>query len=65
MSFLVDAEGRVRSWVFGECDWSEGELAAALERLLGEAERAARAAPAWWPASTRAMTAPGSRRVGR
>lgn len=45
MSFLVDAEGRVRSWVFGECDWSEGELAAALERLLGEAERAARARP--------------------
>jgi len=42
MSFLVDAQGRVRSWVFGECDWSEGELAAALERLLGEAERASR-----------------------
>lgn len=45
MSFLVDAEGRVRSWVFGECDWSQGELATALERLLGEAERAARAGP--------------------
>jgi hypothetical protein len=46
MSFLVDAEGRVRSSVFGECDWSQGELAAALERLLGEAERAVRGRPA-------------------
>jgi thiol-disulfide isomerase/thioredoxin len=37
-SFLVDAEGRVRSWVFGEPDWTGGELAAALDRLLAEAE---------------------------
>lgn len=38
MTFLVDAGGRVRSSVFGECDWSGGELAMALERLLAEAE---------------------------
>jgi thiol-disulfide isomerase/thioredoxin len=37
MSFLVDAEGRVRFSVFGECDWGEGELAEALDRLLGQA----------------------------
>ena len=45
MSFLVYAEGRVRGSVFGECDWFGGELAAALERLLGDAERAVRARP--------------------
>jgi thiol-disulfide isomerase/thioredoxin len=39
MSFLVDADGRVRSWVFGECDWTVGEAADALDRLLVEAER--------------------------
>jgi thiol-disulfide isomerase/thioredoxin len=39
MTFLVDAAGRVRAWVFGEGDWGEGELGAALERLLAEAER--------------------------
>jgi thiol-disulfide isomerase/thioredoxin len=43
MSFLVDARGRVRSWVFGETEWTRGELAAALERLLAEAERPERA----------------------
>jgi thiol-disulfide isomerase/thioredoxin len=46
MAFLVDAEGRVRSSVFGECDWSRGDPAAALRRLLEEAERAASARPA-------------------
>jgi peroxiredoxin len=40
MSFLVDADGRVRYAAFGECDWNEGKPAAALERLLKEAERA-------------------------
>jgi peroxiredoxin len=45
MAFLVDAEGRIHAWIFGECNWSEGELAAALERLLAEAERARRAGP--------------------
>jgi hypothetical protein len=44
MSFLVDADGRVRSWIFGESDWSAGELGAALERLVAEAERRAGAA---------------------
>jgi thiol-disulfide isomerase/thioredoxin len=39
MSFLVDSDGRVRSSVFGECDWTSGAPAAALERLLREAER--------------------------
>lgn len=39
MTFLVDAGGTVRSWVFGEADWSRGELRVALERLLAEAER--------------------------
>ncbi len=46
MSFLVDAEGRVRSSIFGECDWTKGELATALERLLAEAEHGARRARA-------------------
>ncbi len=41
MAFLVDATGRVRSQVFGECDWTAGSLAAALESLLREAERGA------------------------
>jgi thiol-disulfide isomerase/thioredoxin len=44
MSFLVDAGGRVRSSVFGETDWSAGELGGALERLVVDAERRARAA---------------------
>jgi peroxiredoxin len=42
ISFLVDAEGRVRSWIFGEADFTKGELATALERLLAAAERHAR-----------------------
>jgi thiol-disulfide isomerase/thioredoxin len=41
MAFLVDAEGNVRSWVFGECDWSAGTAAAALAELVKEAERRA------------------------
>lgn len=48
-SFLVDRSGRVRSVAPGECDWNEGKPAEALERLLGEVDRAgrrrARAAP--------------------
>jgi thiol-disulfide isomerase/thioredoxin len=39
MSFLVDAAGRVRSSVFGEADWAGGELAAALDELVADAER--------------------------
>jgi hypothetical protein len=42
-SFLVGADGRVRSWVFGECDWGRGEAAAELARLLAEANGARRA----------------------
>jgi thiol-disulfide isomerase/thioredoxin len=42
MSFLVDAAGRVRTVALGECDWSEGKAAEALERLLGDAERGGR-----------------------
>ena len=44
MSFLVDAEGRVRSSLFGEADWSAGELGRALERLVVAAERRAKEA---------------------
>jgi hypothetical protein len=39
MAFLVDARGRVRSWVFGEPAWTEGELAEAVEALVRDAER--------------------------
>jgi thiol-disulfide isomerase/thioredoxin len=39
MAFLVDAEGNVRSWVFGEVDWSAGPAAVALEALVQDAER--------------------------
>jgi thiol-disulfide isomerase/thioredoxin len=42
MAFLVDLDGRVRSSVFGECDWTRGEPAAVLERLIADAERSAR-----------------------
>ncbi|HET7755036.1 MAG TPA: TlpA disulfide reductase family protein [Anaeromyxobacteraceae bacterium] len=44
MAFLVGADGKVRSSIFGECDWSKGELAAAVERLVADAERASRPA---------------------
>jgi peroxiredoxin len=40
MTFLVDAMGRVRYSVFGECDWSEGPSLALVEKLLAEAPRA-------------------------
>jgi thiol-disulfide isomerase/thioredoxin len=36
MTFLVDAKGRVRYWVFGERDWSEGESLKLVEKLLAE-----------------------------
>lgn len=42
MTFLVDAHGRVRYWVFGERDWSEGEARRIVEDLLSEAPRARR-----------------------
>jgi thiol-disulfide isomerase/thioredoxin len=40
MTFVVDAKGRVRYWVFGERAWSEGESLALVERLLAEVPRA-------------------------
>jgi len=42
MTFLVDADGRVRYWVFGEKDWSAGEALALVEKLVSEAPRARR-----------------------
>ena len=42
MTFLVDANGKVRYSVFGERDWSEGESLRAVEKLLAEAPRARR-----------------------
>jgi thiol-disulfide isomerase/thioredoxin len=43
-SFLVDARGRVHGWNFGACDWTRGEPAAVLERLLAAADRGSDAA---------------------
>ncbi len=40
MAFVVDAGGRARHAVFGERDWTAGEPAAVLERMVREAERA-------------------------
>jgi thiol-disulfide isomerase/thioredoxin len=37
MAFLVDARGRARWSAFGACDWTTGEPARALARLLGSA----------------------------
>jgi len=42
MTFLVDANGKVRYSVFGERDWSEGESLHAVEKLLAEKPRAGR-----------------------
>ncbi len=42
MTFLIDAEGRVRYSVFGERDWSGGDSLALVEKLLAEAPRARR-----------------------
>jgi thiol-disulfide isomerase/thioredoxin len=40
MTFVVDARGRVRYWVFGERDWGEGGSLALVEKLLAEIPRA-------------------------
>lgn len=37
MSFLIDARGRARYWVYGERDWSEGESFATVQKLVAEA----------------------------
>jgi thiol-disulfide isomerase/thioredoxin len=42
MTFLIDAQGRVRYSVFGERDWTAGESLALVEKLLAEAPRARR-----------------------
>ena len=42
MTFLVDAEGRLRYSAFGECDWSTGEPLRVVESLVGEARPRAR-----------------------
>ena len=42
MTFLVDAQGRVRYSAFGECDWSMGEPLRVVESLLAEAAPRAR-----------------------
>lgn len=42
MTFVIDAQGRVRYWVFGERDWSEGEPLRLVENLLSESARAGR-----------------------
>lgn len=42
MTFLVDARGRVRYWVFGERDWSEGDALQHVEKLVAEAAGARR-----------------------
>ena len=40
MTFLVDAEGRLRYSAFGECDWSAGEPLRVVESLVAEVPRA-------------------------
>lgn len=44
MSFLVDANGKVRYWVFGERDWTGPDSRKAVEKLLAEAHGAGRQA---------------------
>ena len=40
MTFLVDAHGRGRYYVFGERAWNEGEPRRLVEKLLAEAPHA-------------------------
>lgn len=42
ITFLVDAKGDVRYWVFGERDWSQGEPLRLVESLVEEGARARR-----------------------
>jgi thiol-disulfide isomerase/thioredoxin len=42
MTFLVGADGRIRFWVFGEQDWSEGDAFRRVEAAVAEAQRARR-----------------------
>lgn len=40
MTFLVDARGRIRYWVYGDRNWSEGESLKLIESLVAEADHA-------------------------
>ena len=40
MTFVVDAKGHVRYWVYGERNWNEGESLKLIEKLLAEAGHA-------------------------
>ncbi len=42
MSFLVDARGEVRYWVFGERDWTDAASTKAVDRLVSEVPHARR-----------------------
>lgn len=42
MSFLIDARGNVRTWVFGERDWSDAKSVKTVDRLVSEAAGAGR-----------------------
>jgi len=42
ITFLVDAQGKVRYWVFGERAWDEGEPLRLVETLVAEARGAGR-----------------------
>ncbi|HXS51196.1 MAG TPA: TlpA disulfide reductase family protein [Usitatibacter sp.] len=42
MSFLVDASGKIRYWVFGERDWTDAASMKAVDRLVSEASHARR-----------------------
>ncbi len=42
MTFLVDARGQVRYWVFGERDWTDAESRDVVAQLLREARGAGR-----------------------
>ena len=42
MSFLVDPDGRIRYWAFGERDWTDADSMKAVERLMPQAPHARR-----------------------
>lgn len=42
MTFVIDARGQVRYWVFGERDWSEGEPLRLVQDLISESAHAGR-----------------------
>ncbi len=40
MTFIVDARGRVRFWVYGERDWNDAASVRLIDQLLAEVPRA-------------------------